>query len=145
MGQTASQIENHIEDTRGELGSNLRELEYKVKSATDWHHQFENRPALFLGLAFGGGALLASMAGRSGGRRHYYNYLPGSPSIGTDSQARNRRAPSATMEKASEAWENVKGALVGIAASKVKDYADGIFPGFSEHYRQAEAEHKHQA
>ncbi len=49
MGQTASQIENHIEDTRDDLSSNLRELENKVKSVTDWRHQFESRPMAFLG------------------------------------------------------------------------------------------------
>ena len=41
MGQAANQIENHIENERQELGSNLRELEDKVKSVTDWHHQFK--------------------------------------------------------------------------------------------------------
>ena len=146
MGQTANQIENQIENKREDLAKNLRELEYKVKSATDWRHQFENRPALFLGVAFGGGALLASIIGRpSGGGRHYYNYVPGNGSSATDSRARARREPSPAMEKASQAWENVKGALVGIAASKAKDYADGFIPGFSEQYRQTEAEHRRQA
>jgi hypothetical protein len=36
MGQTASQIEAHIEHTREDLGSNLDQLERKVKSAADW-------------------------------------------------------------------------------------------------------------
>jgi hypothetical protein len=49
------------------------------------------------------------------------------------------------MEKATEAWENLQGALVGFAASKVKDYADGIIPGFSEQYRQAETENAHRS
>ena len=151
MGQTASQIENHIEGKRVDLGSNLRELEDKVKSVTDWHRQFEKRPVIFLGLAFGGGAVLASMVGRSGGGRRYYNYIPGNGSTGTGPETRTHRAPSPArasspaMERASQAWENVKGALVGIAASKVKDYADGIIPGFSDHYRQTEAQQKHQA
>ena len=145
MGQTASQIENHIEGKRADLGSNLRELEAKVKSVTDWHHQFEKRPVMFLGLAFGGGAVLASMVRRSGGVRQNYNYVPWNGSAGPDPQTRKHHAPSPTMERASQAWENVKGALVGIAASKVKDYADGIIPGFSDHYRQTEAQQKHQA
>lgn len=61
MGQTASQIENHIEDKRADLSSNLRELEQRVRSATDWREQFQNRPEIFLGVAFGGGLLLAAM------------------------------------------------------------------------------------
>ena len=142
MGQAANQIENHIENERQDLGSNLRELEDKVKSVTDWHHQFKNRPLVFLGLAFGGGAVLASMVGRPSGRRHDATYYR-NRADGSDGRPRTRRATSPAMEKAYEAWENVQGALVGIAATKVKDYADGIIPGFAEQYRQAQAEHKH--
>ncbi len=145
MGQTASQIENHIENKRGDLGSNLRELEDKVKSVTDWHRQFKSRPMVFLGLAFGGGAVLASMVGRPSGRRRYSNAGTESRANWTDASPRAQRAPSRAMEKATEAWENLQGALVGIAASKVKDYADGFIPGFSEQYRQAEAGNSHRS
>lgn len=144
MGQAASQIENHIENERVNLGSNLRELEDKVKSVTDWHHQFRNRPLVFLGLAFGGGAVVASMVGRPSGRRRYPTYKGENRAEVSDARPRARRATSQAMEKAYEAWENVQGALVGIAAAKVKDYADGIIPGFAEQYRQAQTEHKRQ-
>lgn len=144
MGQAASQIENHIENKREDLGSNLRELENKVKSATDWHYQFRNKPVMFLGLAFGGGAVLASVMGRPS-RRHYYNYNSGNRTDGVAASPRTHHASSPAMEKAYDAWENVKGALIGIAATKVKDYADGIIPGFADQYRQSEAEHKHPA
>jgi ElaB/YqjD/DUF883 family membrane-anchored ribosome-binding protein len=62
MGETASQIENHIEETREDLGSNLHELEERVKLATDWRSHFRNNPWLLLGLAFGGGLLLARIS-----------------------------------------------------------------------------------
>lgn len=68
MGQTADQIETHIERTRDNLGSNITELEQKVKSATDWKHYFRNNPMTMMGVAFGGGVLLAVMLGN--GRRH---------------------------------------------------------------------------
>jgi hypothetical protein len=61
MGETASQIENHIEETREDLGSNLHELEERVKLATDWRRYFRSNPAIFLALAFGGGLLLAKI------------------------------------------------------------------------------------
>jgi hypothetical protein len=144
MGQAANQIEHHIENERENLGSNLRELEDKVKSVTDWHHQFKNRPLVFLGLAFGGGAVIASMIGRPAGRRRYSSSDRENRVDGTEARPRTRRASSPAMEKAYEAWENVQGALVGIAATKVKDYADGIIPGFAEQYRQSQAEHRHQ-
>lgn len=69
MGQTADQIESHIESKRSDLTSNLQELEDRVRSATDWREQFHNRPGTFLGLAFGGGILLAAMIGGSSNKR----------------------------------------------------------------------------
>ncbi len=69
MGETADQIEAHIEDTRDDLGANLRELEHRVKSATDWREQFRSNPLRMVGVAFGGGILLASVLGRNK-RRH---------------------------------------------------------------------------
>jgi hypothetical protein len=64
MDQTTDQIEAHIEDTRKDLGANLQELEVKVKSAADWRHQFRRNPMAMLGAAFGGGVLLALLAGK---------------------------------------------------------------------------------
>ena len=140
MGQTASQIVNHIENQRENLSSNLHELENKVKAATDWHHQFRNRPLAFIGLAAGGGAVLAMMAGGSRRRARHYNSTASAPAL--ERQTRTYRAPSPAMEKAQFAMENVKGALIGIAATRIKDYADQIIPGFAKHYHQAEVERK---
>ena len=72
MCTTAHEIASHIERTRGELGSNIDELERKVKSVADWEYQFQARPMALIGLAFGSGVILASiLAGgkRSGGAR----------------------------------------------------------------------------
>ena len=44
MGETTGQIEAHIADTRQDLGSNLYELEQRVKSVTDWKQHFRNNP-----------------------------------------------------------------------------------------------------
>ncbi len=67
MGETTSKIEAEIEDARESLGSNLRELEEKIRSATDWKQQFEQHPMKLMGVAFGGGMLLGAMWG--GGRK----------------------------------------------------------------------------
>jgi len=64
MDQTTDQIEAHIETTRENLGANLQELEHKVKSVTDWRRQFRENPMRMLGVAFGGGILLAFLLGR---------------------------------------------------------------------------------
>jgi hypothetical protein len=69
MGEKSSQITREIENTRAELGSNLQELERKVRGMTDWRQQFEKNPITLIGLAFGGGLLLgAALGGRHASR-----------------------------------------------------------------------------
>lgn len=144
MGQTANQIETNIENQREDLTSNLRALEYKVKSATDWRHQFRTHPMTFVGLAFGGGILLSAATGRSSsGRPHHHYYGPmTAPETNSHSQSRApRRPPSPAVEQAYRTWDNIKGALVGIAATRLKDYVEGMLPGFSAEYNKAESQH----
>ena len=55
MGETTDQIENHIENKREDLKSNLEELETRVKSATDWRHYFSEHTGSIIATAFGVG------------------------------------------------------------------------------------------
>jgi ElaB/YqjD/DUF883 family membrane-anchored ribosome-binding protein len=61
MGEATDQIKRHIEEKRDELGAHLNELEYRVKSAADWRAQVLKQPKKAMGIAFGGGMLLALM------------------------------------------------------------------------------------
>lgn len=63
MGETKSEIAAHIEETRSDLGSNLQELEQKVKAAVDWKQQFQQHSGTMLSVAFGGGLVIAAMFG----------------------------------------------------------------------------------
>jgi hypothetical protein len=133
MGQTTRQIEAHIEDTRENLGSNLQELEQRVRSVTDWKQHFQTSPMTMLGVAFGGGILLATMLGgrkNLGGKRFSRHDAGSEPYVGTDLQKR----------KALETLDNIKGALIGVAATKVKDFIGEIVPGFHEQFQRSEAE-----
>jgi hypothetical protein len=65
MGERSDEIRNEIEYKRQQLGSNLQELEVRVKRATDWRVQFEERPLVFLGIAFAVGLLLSRLGRRS--------------------------------------------------------------------------------
>lgn len=128
MDETAHEIEAHIDRTRERLGSHFRELEDRVDAATDWREQFRQRPQLFLGAAVVGGAILASaLRARpprperdNGGSRHLaYN------------------GPSAQAQ-AFAFWNTVKGALIGVASARIKDYISELMPEFDEHYQRAE-------
>lgn len=138
MGQATSQIEAHIKDTRADLGSNLHELEQKVKSVTDWKQQFRTNPMTMLGVAFGGGIVLATVIGGRTSRRGdrtFSSHRGGSqPHAGTDHE----------KHKALETWDNIKGALIGVAATRFKDFVGEVVPGFQEHYQKTEEKAKTQ-
>ena len=126
MGETTQQIENHLHETREDLKSNIQELESRVKSATDWRHQFRQHPGMMLAAAVGGGMLLSAMLGRA------------KSTASTASSPRAPRKLSAAASNALQTWDTVKSALVGAAATKVKDALSEVVPGFNEHLEKAE-------
>jgi hypothetical protein len=140
MGETTRQIATHIEHTREDLGSNLEELEQKVKSVTDWRQQFQNSPGTMVGLAFGGGVILAAIAR---GRRNRLSGMSSpasvlSPSGPGDTASGSRRAANREMQQVLETWNNIRGALVGVAVARIKDFLGDSIPGFQEHLQRTE-------
>lgn len=125
MAARSDQIEKHIRSTRNDLGRNLEELEGRVKSATDWRARFQENPMTMLTVAFGAGWLLSTLAG---GHKRSHSSSQSSPAV--------ERAKS----KASDAWENVKGALIGLAATRARTYLGEAIPGFHDEYARAERE-----
>jgi hypothetical protein len=136
MGETTRQIAMHIEHTREDLGANLQELEHKVKSVADWRQQFRNNPMMMVGLAFGGGVFLATVM--SGSR----NRLAGMSSGDARTAVSPQFVAGRQRQQVTEAWENIKCALVGVAASRVKSFLGETIPGFGEHLRRAETERR---
>jgi hypothetical protein len=140
MGETTRQIAMHIDNAPEDLGSNLQELEQKVQSVTDWRQQFRNNPMMMVGLAFGGGVFLATMAG---GRR---NRLSGMSSAVPFTRESNIQAISSRgfanreTQQVLETWDNIKGALVGVAASRLKSFLGESIPGFEEQLRKTECD-----
>ena len=131
MDETVDQIEAHIDQTRQRLGSNLQELERRVDVATDWREQFRARPYVALGLAFAGGVAMATVV------RHRSPGHSFSPSRRATSATPSRHGTDA-REQALEAWDTIKGALIGVATTRVKDYVAELIPGFEEHLQRAE-------
>ena len=136
MDEAARKIEAQIDRTRERLGSNLRELEDRIDAATDWREQFRARPHLFLGGAIAGGALLAAVL------------RPTAPPHAFDSSEDHHRSLSSVSrngiearEQALELWNNIKGALVGVAAMRITAYISELVPGFDEHFQRATQRH----
>jgi hypothetical protein len=128
MDETPREIEAHIDRTRERLGSHLMELEHKVEAATDWREHFRARPGVFLGAAFVGGATLAVAL-------HARSQRPVSDDAGI---RRFVDDPSSARAQVLELWNTLKGALIGVASTRVIDYLGELLPGFDEHYRRAE-------
>jgi len=128
MGDTTHQIESHIERTRDALGANLHELERKVGEITDWRHHFRNRPLPLLGLAFGGGALLATMLSQP---------RSASPSRVASLPADPYKQAGPYKHRAAETWDHIRDALLGVAAARVTNFVGDLVPGFTEEFRSA--------
>jgi len=128
MDETAHEIEAHIDRTRERLGSHWKELEDKVDAATDWRGHFRERPRLFLGAAFVGGAMLGTALRAKSSRR--------SPNHAGNTSFAD--GGTSTQAQALELWNNVKGALIGVASVRIKECIGELVPGFDEHYRRAE-------
>jgi hypothetical protein len=155
MGEKPDQIERHIQHQRSELEDNISELEEKVKSAFDWRSQFEERPALMLGAAFVGGAMLAAILPSTSGITSKVSSLrrtshePWTPYTNRETPYTNREtAPHVesagtsysggySAPKTTETWENLKNAAIGLATARISEFIEQLVPGFSEHYKKA--------
>ena len=125
MGEKADLIERHIQQQRGEFGNNVLELKQKVRRSVDWRAQVEERPWAMIGLAFGGGLLLSVLLD---GKREFRM-----PRLSSDAQ------PPYRSQERNETWEVLKGAAIGLAATKLKEIVEEMLPGFQDEYRKAEA------
>jgi hypothetical protein len=134
VGQTTEQIANHIDNTREDLKANVEELGNKVKAVTDWRQQFQKRPGTMIAAALGGGVILAAML-RSDRRNSAGVSWNGPP-------ASTAGGPPMTQNKREifDTWNTIKGALVGVAATKFKGILGDVIPGFKEQLDKAERE-----
>lgn len=147
MGQTTGQIRDEIESQRNELGDNLHQLESKMRETVDWRHHFEQRPMTMIGAAFAGGIALGMLSG--GGSEHKQErkqtgYTMASYDAGQqtwddgkprrDAQTK-RRAPE--MNEIQETFDNMRGALLGLAASRARSFLAEMVPGFEREYNEA--------
>ena len=128
MDRATDSIQRHIYQEREELRSNLEELEDRVRSAVDWRRHYHSNPVFWLGCAFGGGLLLALAPARSEETSLSYGHARGAE---LSTGAHRRR-------EISRAWRTIEGALIGVAAAKLKETLAGVLPGFREQLARRE-------
>lgn len=140
MGEKPDQIERHIYETRNELGENISELQQKVKTAVDWRAQFNQRPMLMIGVAFGGGLLLSALLStrgnsqRSSNKALHNRWKPESqPSEHGASGGRDR-------DEANSTWDDIRGAVLAVAGTKLGSVIEEVLPGFQEHFKKRRQE-----
>ena len=141
MGEASDQIERHIQKTRNDLSDNFSELEEKVKTAVDWRAQFEERPVTMMALAFGGGVLLSALLPtvRPSRRRSSEGRKNAPPD--RDAAGHSIKSRTAYDDKASQSlenWDALKGALVGVATSKLSGFIEDLLPGFKQEFTKAQ-------
>ena len=90
-----------------------------------------------MGVAAGGGLLLASLSRRSKSTRYFSEHW-------SDLASAHRRGTELQKNKALEAFDTIKGARIAVAASTFQDFLGQIIPGFKEQFHKTEQE-KHAA
>jgi hypothetical protein len=137
MGETSNQIERHIQETRNDLGDNFSELEHKVKTAVDWRAQFEERPVTMMALAFGGGLLLSALLPSTRSSRGRYSgnrWTPPTDVVARGTAVKSRNIFDGDASQTSEGWDALKGALVGVATTKLSGFFEDLLPGFKQEF-----------
>lgn len=141
MGQTTDELRNRIEDQRDQFEDNINEIEGRVKHATDWRAQFDERPMVMIAAAFGGGALLGMLLGGgsddSGGSSRQSMYQSRTRQNGgtmgwiTGSQGPHK-GTDVGKNKAAEQLDTIRGALMGIGAKKLEEFLKESVSGFDQ-------------
>jgi hypothetical protein len=142
MGGTSDQIERHIQETRNDLGDNFKELQEKVRTAVDWRAQFEEHPMTMMALAFGGGILLSALLpfrpSASGRSSASSANTSSSDRHTSDLPSKSRNEYNDKTSSPLETWDAVKGALVGVATTKLSGFIEDVLPGFTQEFTKAQ-------
>jgi len=136
-----------------------------VKNTADWRVQFDKRPMVMLGVAFGAGLLAATVIPLGGRSRklHTSSYSGYSAGAGTGSYTgssalsqaytgsqgysgsseggtggASSKQPSKTRKEMRKAWgmvDDIRATLIALGSSRLRDRLGQAIPGFQEHYR----------
>ena len=138
MDRAVDRIEQHIDDERDALLSNLEELEDRVMSVVDWRRHFRSNPATWAGVAFGG-ALLMAFAVTRRPRAPRLNYPRAAESRAIHSESPATYSDHRRREL-SRVWLTIESALIGLAAAKLKQKLAELLPGFRQQLARGDGE-----
>ena len=126
----AASLEREIAEEQEALGENLAELEHQAQELVDWRAHVRKSPLTMMGVAFGGGLLLATMAGPAKSRSR--------------ARAERKRQPDADSDgepwAADDTWQLFKGALISAATTQVASQLTKLLPDFHEHFEEQRRE-----
>ena len=144
----ADQIEQHIYETRNELGENIDELQQKVKRTFDWRTQFQERPMALMGAAFGGGLLVALLlpsrrsssrySGSERWRPQRWRQEGRQLEYGSEDYGR-----SSFAEKTAGTWDSVRSALLTAGVNRLTAFVEELLPGFQDQFRRRQSERRY--
>lgn len=143
----SDQAQEKVQETKDQVQEKVEQVQQSVKDAADWRQQFDKRPMVGLGVAFGGGFLLAGIMGGGSkknddkSQNRGYSYLPQYQN--PQYQAYGRGGPSGAdvgRQHVSSTFDNMKGALMGVAAAQAKSFFEKSVPGFDKEYSQVEGQ-----
>ena len=137
---TTSQVQDKVEDVQHQVQDKVEEVQAKVKDATDWRTQFDRRPMVGVAVAFGGGVLLASMLGGGSKDQSRGTYGGYQPQYQGFSGSQGQGGTDIGRQHVSSTFDNVKGAVMGVAAAQLKAVLADALPGFDDEYKQVENE-----
>src|SRR5215472_5122569 len=145
MAEDPDQIKNHIDRTRRELDGNLHELESRVKEATHWRTYVNKYPLRILAAAVAGGAVISLLMGPSHARNRSQRTYAKDTSHGSDRESMTSdsssfepRGAHYQRHRAADIWDNIKGAMIGLATAQIKEFLVDAIPGFRRHYDHTE-------
>jgi hypothetical protein len=93
-----------------------------------------------MGLAFGGGFLISMLFGGDRDADRYSRKR-----WRRESQRRDYSSNVRTTDwesQASSTWDNIRGALLAVAGSRLGTLIEEVLPGFQEHYRKRQQERR---
>ena len=110
---------------------------------TDWEQQFRDRPEMFLGAALAGGVLLGALFGggssKSSDQPYYYDPQDSERNLSNGTHDPSPPGRQVGRNRASSKLDDIQGALISVAATKLEEIVREAVPGFEPEIRRVRA------